>query len=210
MSTRMSNDPLEETHPAIDPRAGLPPAEVGATLRGTDATLRIITAVAWIAVALRADSWLWTTILLGLALVSLLGVAPRAISVAGSVVAGWIAATAWGAAAAIGIVALGALRVRIHLGAAGRWLGDVRRLERRRAAALVATGLARARLDSGALAGDRYEEEGRLRAALAERGAQPASALAWIVDAATRAGLALGRWPKVRATIEQTALRWME
>jgi len=209
MSTRLSNDPLEEAHSAVDPLAGLPPAAIGAALRETDAALRVVMAVAWIALALRAPL-LWSPILAGLALLSLLGVAPRALTVVGTAVAAWIATAAWSLGAAVGLVALGALRLRIHLGRAGRWLRDVRRLERRRAAALVATGLARARPDSGALAGDRYEEEGRLRAALAARGARPSSALAPLCDAAARAGHALAGWPSLLAAIERTALRWTE
>jgi hypothetical protein len=209
MSTRTANDPLEETHSAIDPRAGLPPAEIGAALRGVDTVSRGVMAFAWIAAALQARSVLGSTILAGLALLSLLGVAPRGVTVVGTAFAAWIAAAAWGAGAALGLVALGALRLRLHLGGAGRWLRDVRHLERRRAAALVATGLARARPEAITLAGDRYEEEGRLRAALASRGAQPA-ALVSLCDASARAGRALARWPKLLAAIERAALRWAE
>ncbi len=147
-----------------------------------------------------------------LAVLSLLGFAPRTVTVLGSVLAAWIATTDWSVGAVIGLVVLGALRVHLHFSDAGHWLRDVRRLERRRAAALVATGLARARSDAQALAraGDRYEQEGRLRAALAARGARPAAVLAPLRDAATRAGHWLSRWPALFAAIERAVLRWAE
>ena len=212
MSTQPSTGSIEVAHSAIDPPAGLPPAEIGTALRSSDAAFRTVLAGLWIALAFQAQSLLWTMALAGIALLSLLGIAPRASTVLGSAVAAWIATTVWSIGAAIGMILLGALRLRIHFGGAGRWLRDVRRLERRRAAALVATGLALARPDASALAvaGDRYEQEGRLRAALAARGARPAGVLAPLTSWGTHVARALGRWPSLVAAIERAALRGSE
>jgi hypothetical protein len=212
MSTQPSTGPIEAAHSAIDPPAGLPPAEIGTALRASEAAFRVALAAVWVALSLRAPSLLWMGMLDGIAVASLLGIAPRALTVLGTAVGAWIATTAWGAIAAIGTVVLGTLRLRIHFGAAGRWLRDVRRIERRRAAALVATGIALARPDASALAlaGDRYEQEGRLRSALAARGARPAGALAPIAGWATRVAHALLRWPGLVAAIERATLRGSE
>jgi hypothetical protein len=212
MSIEPSNDPSENAHSAIDPPPGLPPAEIGTALRGVDRTRSRVIAIAWIALALQAPSLLWMKALGVLALLSLLGIAPRLLTVLGSAVAAWLAIAIGSVGAAIGLVLLGVLRLRIHSGGAGRWLRDVRHLERRRAAALVATGLALARPDAGALAvaGDRYEQEGRLRAALEARGARPAGVLAPLSDWATRVGHLLSRWPGLLASIERAAVRWSE
>ena len=209
MSTQPPTGPIEDAHSAIDPPAGLPPAEIGTALRGADAAIRAILAVAWIALALRAPAPLEVATLAGLALLSLLGIAPRSVTVLGTAFAAWVATAVWSVGAAIGLALLGALRLRIHLGGAGRWLRDVRRIEWRRAAALVATGLALARPDAGALAvaGDRYEQEGRLRAALAARGARPAASLAPLSGWATRVGRALARWPGLLSALERAGLR---
>lgn len=212
MSTPISTGPIEDAHSAIDPPAGLPPTEVGIALRATDAAFRVIIAAAWIALALQVPSFLWMKALGVLAVLSLFGIAPRLLTVLGSAVAAWIAIEVWSVGAAIGLVALAVLRLRLHAGGAGRWLRDVRRLERRRAAALVATGIALASpgSDALALAGDRYEQEGRLRASLAERGARPAAAIAPLSDWATRGAQLLARWPRLLAAIERTALRGSE
>lgn len=212
MSTPISTGPIEDAHSAIDPPPGLPPAEVGTALRASDATFRAVIAAAWIALALQVHASYWVAVLVGLALVSLFGIGPRLSTVLGSAVAAWIAASVWSVGAAIGLVALGVMRLRLHTGGAGRWLRDVRRLERRRAAALVATGIALASPEANtlAIAGDRYEQEGRLRASLAERGARPAAALAPLSDWATRGAQLLARWPRLLAAIERAALRGSE
>jgi hypothetical protein len=212
MSTQPSTGPTFDARSAIDPPAGLPPAEIGTALRASDAAFRIALAAVWIALSLQAPSFLWMKALGGIAVLSLLGVAPRVLTVLGTAVAAWIATAVWSTGAAIGLVVLGALRLRIHFGGAGRWLRDVRRLEQRRAAALVATGIALARPDAGAptVAGDRYEQEGRLRAALAERGARPAGALAPLTGWGTRMARALGHWPGLVAAIERAVLRGSE
>ncbi len=154
------------------------------------------------------------------AALSLLGVAPRAVATGGTLFAGLIATAIWSnggsiAAAVMGLLAFGALRLRIHAGGAGRWLRDVRRLELRRAAALVATGFALAKHHSGdgaalALAGDRYEREGRTRAALATLGATPSAALGSVSGVAQWTARALARWPSLLGQIERAALRWSE
>jgi hypothetical protein len=212
LSTPISTGPIEDAHSAIDPPAGLPPAEVGTALRGTDATFRAVIAAAWMALAVQQHSLVWMKVLGVLALLSLFGIAPRLLTVLGTALAAGISVAVWSVGAAIGLVALGLLRLRLHAGAAGRWLRDVRRLERRRAAALVATGIALATPGAGALtlAGDRYEQEGRLRTSLADRGARPAAVLAPLSDWATRAAQVLARWPRLLAAIERTALRWSE
>jgi hypothetical protein len=212
MSTLPPTGSIEDARSAIDPPAGLPPAEIGTALRGADAAFRAALAVAWIALGLQAHAFLWMKVLAGLAVLSLVGIAPRLLTALGTAVAVWIATAVWSVGAAIGLVVLGALRLRLHLGGAGRWLRDVRRLERRRAAALVATGLALARPDAGALAvaGDRYEQEGRLRAALVARGARPAAVLAPLSGWATRVGHMLARWPGLFAALDRAALRGSE
>lgn len=211
VSTPISTGPIEDAHSAIDPPAGLPPTEVGTALRATDSTFRAVIAATWIALAVQVQSSYWAAVLVGLALLSLFGIAPRLLTVLGSGVAAWIAMGVWGVGAAVGLVALAVLRLRLHAGGAGRWLRDVRRLERRRAAALVATGIALASPGADALAraGDRYEQEGRLRAALAERGARPA-ALTSLSEWATRGAHLLARWPRLLAAIERAALRESE
>jgi hypothetical protein len=209
----MSTGPFEEVRSAIDPLAGRPPAEIGAALRGADAALRGVLGLAWLALALQAHSPFGAIGLAICAVLSLLGVAPRAVAAGGSLLAGLIAAAVGSIAAAAGLLALGALRLRIHAGGAGRWLRDVRRLEMRRAAALVATGFALARHRSGddaalALAGDRYEQAGLARAALATLGATPSAALGSVRGAAQWTGRALAPWPSLLGRIERAALRW--
>jgi hypothetical protein len=209
----MSTGPFEQAHSAIDPPAGRPPAEIGAALRGADAALRGVLGLAWLAVALQGHSRFGALALAICAALSLLGVAPRALAAAGTLLAAPIATATWGIAAAVGLFALGALRLRIHAGGAGRWLRDVRRLEVQRAAALAATGFALAKHRSGdgaalALAGDRYEREGRARAELATLGATPAATLGSVRGAAEWTGRALAGWPSLLCRIERTALRW--
>ena len=211
----MATGPFEEVHSAFDPPAGRPPAEIGAALRGADAALRGVLGFAWIAVALQGHSPFGAMALAIGAALSLLGVAPRAVATGGTLIAGLIAAAAGSLAVGVVLLALGALRLRIHAGAAGRWLRDVRRLEVQRAAALVATGFALAKHRSGdgdalALAGDRYEREGRARAALATLGAMPAATLGSVRGAAEWTGRALAGWPGLLCRIERTALRWSE
>ncbi|MBS1105261.1 MAG: hypothetical protein H6Q91_763 [Deltaproteobacteria bacterium] len=216
----MTTGPFEEMRSAIDPPAGLPPAEIGAALRGSDAALRGVLGLAWLAVALHAQSRFAATGLAICAALSLLGVAPRAVATGGTLLAVLIATAIWSngasiAATAMGLVAFGALRLRIHAGGSGRWLRDVRRLELRRAAALAATGFALAKHrtgDGGALAraGDRYEREGRARAALATLGATPSAALGSVRGVAQWTARALARWPSLLGHIERAALRWSE
>jgi hypothetical protein len=211
----MSTGPFEEARSAIDPPAGRPPAEIGAALRATDAALRGVLGVAWIAVAWQWHSPFGAMALAIAAAMSLLGVTPRAAATGGTLVAGLIAASIGSMAAAAVLLALGALRLRIHTSSAGRWLRDVRRLEVQRAAALVATGFALAKHRSGdgaalALAGDRYEREGRARAALAALGAMPAATLGSVRGAAEWTARALAGWPGLLCRIERTALRWSE
>jgi hypothetical protein len=211
----MSTGPFEELRSAIDPPAGLPPAEIGAALRGADAALRGVLGLAWLAVALQSHSQFGAMGLAIAATLSLLGVAPRAVATGGTLLAGLLTPAVGSIGAAAGLLALGALRLHIHAGGAGRWLRDVRRLELRRAAALAATGFALAKHragDSAALAraGDRYEREGRARAALATLGATPAATLGSVRGAAQSTGRALAGWPSLLARIERAALRWSE
>jgi hypothetical protein len=212
MSTPIATGPIEDARSAIDPPPGLPPAEVGTALRATDVAFRVVIAAAWIALAVQVPSFLWMMALGVLAVLSLFGIAPRLLTVLGSAVAAWFAVSVWSVGAATGLVALAVLRLRLHTGGAGRWLRDVRRLEWRRAAALVATGIALASPGADALAraGDRYEQEGRVRASLVERGARPAAALAPLSGWATRGAQLLARWPRLLAAIERAALRESE
>jgi hypothetical protein len=211
----MSTGPFEEVRSAIDPPAGLPPAEIGAALRGADAVLRGVLGLAWLAVAFHTHSQFGAMGLAICAALSLLGVAPRAVTTGGMLLAGLIAPAIGSVGAAAGLLALGALRLRIHAGGGGRWLRDVRRLELRRAAALAATGFALAKHRPGdgsalASAGDRYEREGRARAALATLGATPAATLGSVRGAAPWTGRALAGWPSLLGRIERAALRWSE
>jgi len=211
----MSNSPLEDVRSAIDPPAGRPPAETGAALRSAEAAVRSVLGLAWLALAQQAQPQLAATALAICATLSLLGVAPRAVAAAGTLLAAWITAATWSSGAALGLVALGLLRLHIHAGGAGSWLRDVRRLELRRAAALAATGFALAKHRSGdaaslARAGDLYEREGRTRTALAAIGANPAAALAPIRGAAQSAGRALAGWPNLLGRIEAATSRWSE
>ena len=80
----MSTGPFEDVRSAIDPPAGLPPAEIGAALRGADAALRVVLGLAWLALALQAHSRLGATALAICAALSLLGVAPRAVATGGT------------------------------------------------------------------------------------------------------------------------------
>jgi hypothetical protein len=209
----MSNNPFEEARSAIDPPAGRPPAEIGAALRSADAALRIVLGLAWLALAQQAYPQLGATALAICATLSLLGVAPRALAAAGILLAAVIAPATWSLGAALGLVALGLLRLRIHAGGAGPWLRNVRRLELRRAAALAATGFALAQHragDAAALtrAGDLYERAGRARSALAGLGATPAAALGPVRGAAQSAGRALAGWPGLLGRVEAAASRW--
>ena len=209
----MSTSPLEDVRSAIDPPAGKPPAETGAALRSADAAVRSVLGLAWLALAQQAHPQLGASLLAICATLSLLGVAPRAIAAAGTLLAAGIAPATWSIAAALGLVALGLLRLRMHAGGAGPWLRDVRRLELRRAAALAATGFALAKHRSGdaaaiTRAGDLYEREGRARTALAAIGAKPAVALAPVRRAAQSAGRALAGWPGLLGRIEAAASRW--
>lgn len=211
----MSTSPFEKVVSGVDPPAARPPAEIGTALRGTDAALRGVLGFAWLIVALQADVRCWALGLSICAALSLLGVAPRALAAGGTVLAASIATANWGMEATMALLAFGALRLRVHAGGAGRWLRDVRRLEVQRAAALAATGFALAKHRSGdgaalALAGDRYECEGRARAALATLGAKPAGSLRLLRGAAEWTGRALAGWPRLLCRIERTALRWSE
>lgn len=211
----MSTSPIEDAHSAIDPPAGRPPAETGAALRSADAALRIVLGLAWLALAQQAHPQLGTKALAICATLSLLGVAPRAVAAAGTLLAAVIAPATWSLGAALGLIAIGLLRLRMHAGGAGPWLRDVRHLERRRAAALAATGFALAQHRAGdaaaiTRAGDLYEREGRARSALAALGATPAAALAPVRGAAQSAGRVLAGWPGLVGRIERASLRWSE
>ncbi len=211
----MTTSPFEDVRSAIDPPAGKPPIETGAALRNADAALRIVLALAWLALAQQAHASLGANLLALCALLSLLGVAPRAVAVAGSLLAVSIAPATWSLGAALGLLAIGALWLRMHAGGAGPWLRDVRRLELRRAAALAATGFALARRREGdaaaiAHAGDLYEREGRARSALAAIGATPAASLAPVRSAAHSVGRALARWPGLLDRVTAAASRWSE
>ena len=211
----MSTSPFEDAHSAIDPPAGRPPAETGAALRSADAALRSVLGLAWLALAQQAQPQLGAKALAVCAMLSLLGVAPRAVAAAGTLLAAVIAPATWSLGAALGLIAIGLLRLRMHAGGAGPWLRDVRHLERRRAAALAATGFALAQHRAGdaaaiTRAGDLYEREGRARSALAALGATPAAALAPVRGAAQSAGRVLAGWPGLVGRIERASLRWSE
>jgi len=211
----MSTNPLEDVRSAIDPPAGRPPAETGAALRSADAAVRSVLGLAWLALAQHAHPQLGANLLAISATLSLLGVAPRAVAAAGTLLVAAIAPASWSSGAALGLVALGLLRLHMHAGGAGPWLRDVRRLELRRAAALAATGFALAKHRSGdaaslARAGDLYEREGRARTALAAIGAHPSAALPPVRGAAQSAGRALAGWPGLLGRIEAATSRWSE
>jgi hypothetical protein len=211
----MSTSSFEDVHSAIDQPAGRPPAETGGALRSADAALRIALGLAWFALAQQAHPLFGVKALAVCATLSLLGVAPRAVAAVGTLLATWIAAATWSLGAALGLLAIGLLRLRMHAGGAGPWLRDVRRLELRRAAALAATGFALAQPSAGdaaaiTRAGDLYEREGRARAALAALGATPAAALGPVRGAAQSVGRALAKWPGLLGRIEAAASRWSE
>lgn len=197
--TATSHVPIEHAHRAIDPPPVRPPAAAGAALRSADAWLRAIAGASAFSLAL--DGTTPTAIaLVGVGVASWLGCAPRRASIATLLVVGLAAAVRWNGAAAFLAIAACALRVRLHAGTAGSWLAEVRALEQRRLAALVATGLARARGGADALrvAGDHYEREGAARAALAGIGATPSPRLGSVLGCAERVGTGLQRWPKLR------------
>lgn len=209
----MSNSSFEDVRSAIDPPAERPPVETGAALRSSDATLRSVLGLAWIALAQQAHPQFGAILLGAGGVLSLLGVAPRAVSAAGTLLAAAIAASTWSGGAVLGLLILGLLRLRIHTSEAGPWLRSVRRLERRRAAALAATGFALARHGAGdaaaiTRAGDLYEREGRARAALESLGAAPAPALAPLRSAAQSAGRALAAWPTLLTRLETIISNW--
>ncbi len=209
----MSTNSFEDVRSAIDPPAGRPPVETGGALRSAEAALRAVLGFAWLALALQAQPQLGAKALAIGATLSLVGVAPRAVATVGTLLAAAIAATTWNSGAALGLVALGLLRLRVHAGGAGPWLRDVRHLELRRAAALAATGFALAAQrpgDDAALthAGDLYEREGRMRSALAALGATPATALAPIRCAAQSIGRILSKWPVLLRRIQATTSHW--
>ena len=209
----MSNSSFEDVRSAIDPPAERPPVETGAALRNGDATLRIALGLAWIALAQQSYPRFGAILLCAGGILSLLGVAPRAVSAGGTLLAAAIAAATWSGGAVLGLLILGVLRLRIHTSGAGPWLRSVRRLERRRAAALAATGFALARHGAGdaaaiTRAGDLYEREGRARAALESLGATPAPALAPLRSAAQSAGRALAGRPALLTRLEATASNW--
>lgn len=203
-----SHAPLEDAHRAIDPPPARPPATTGAALRSSDAWLRAIAGGA--AFTLAADGSLPSALVLVLVgVASWLGCAARGVSIATLLLVAVAAASRWHAAAACLAIAACALRVRIHFGPAGAWLREVRGLEQLRFAALVATGLARARGGPDALhvAGDRYEREGAARAALAAIGAIPSGLLAPVLRASEWLGLRLRGWPQLRDRFERFVTR---
>ena len=207
MSTT-SHAPIEHARRAIDPPPVRPPSAAGAALRSADAWLRAIAGAA--AFTLAVDATPPTALALALVGgVSWLDCAPRGASIATLLVVGLIAAAQWTGAAAFLAIAACALRVRVHFGPAGGWLREVRRLEMRRFAALVATGLARARGGANSLhvAGDHYEREGAARSGLAAIGAVPSPWLAPVLGSSERLGTWLRRWPHLRDRLERRAAR---
>jgi len=211
----MSTSPFETARSVIDLPAGRPPTETGAALRSADAALRSVLGIAWLALAQHAHPQLGAKALAICATLSLLGVAPRAVATAGTLFTALIAPATWSLGAALCLVAIGLLRLRIHAGGAGSWLREVRLLELRRVAALAATGFALAQHRAGdaaaiTRAGDLYEREGRARSALAALGAAPAAALATVRGAAQSAGHALAGWPGLLGRLEAAASRWSE
>lgn len=201
-----SHAPLEDAHRAIDPPPVRPPPAAGAALRSADAWLRAIAGAA--AFALVAGGTPPTAVALALVgVASWLGCAPRGASIAALLVVGLAASARWDGAAAFLAIAACALRVRIHFGPAGAWLREVRGLEQRRFAALVATGLARARGGADALriAGDHYEREGAARSALAAIGAVPSRWLDPVLGASAWIGTHVQRWPRLRDVLERRA-----
>jgi hypothetical protein len=201
----------DESARVIDAPARIPPLGTATATRAADAGLRVIAGVASIALAAQSRGGS----ALGLALLgaaSLLGVAPRTTALAIALGGGVIASAHWGDPAALLLAGLCALRLRLHTGSTGAWLDAVRRLERSRAFALVATGLARSRRSEtgdAALgeAGDHYEREGAARRRLAELGATPSPWLAPALGSAERLGAALRSFPRLRERLEQAAHR---
>lgn len=199
-----SHTPIEDAHRAIDAAPARPPPATGAGLRSADAWLRGIVGAAAFALAPAAPTPA-ALALLALGGATWLGCAARGVSIATLLVVGMAATAQWDAAAAFLTIAAGALRVRVQLGPGGAWLREVRALERRRLAARVATGLARARDGADALhaAGDHYEREGMARSALASIGAAPAIWPVPALGAGERVGRWLRRWPELRDRLER-------
>lgn len=179
----MASRPFEELRPAIDPAPARPPQAAGSALRAADAGLRLLLAAVWLELAPDANA-VGAAGLVAAATLAWAGVAPRLLTGAGTALAVSVAWPERGASAAGVLLVAGAVRLRLHLGAAGAWLRTVRQLECRRNAALAATGLALARRRTAGLggsaeavvqqAGDSYEAAGRARAALEAAGARPA------------------------------------
>jgi hypothetical protein len=203
-----SHAPFEDAQRAIDPPPVRPPHGAGAAVRSADAWLRAIAGAAAFTLALdaRTPTALALTIV---GITSWFGCAGRGASVATLVVVGLASAAQWSGAAAFLAIAACALRVRLHFGPAGAWLREVRGLEQRRLAALVATGLARARGGADALqvAGDHYERDGEARRALAAIGAVPSPWLTPALGASERLGIRLRNRPQLRDRLERRAAR---
>jgi hypothetical protein len=199
---RARSDARDDPVVAIDAPPARPPAEAGDGARNADAWMRGILAAA--ALALAASVPAPAGIILAIAAVSAaIGVAPRATTLAIALVATPSAASQWSPAAALLLASVCAARMRLQLGATGRWLREVHRLETRRARAIAATGLARARRDelgdaALAAAGDCFERDGAARRELAAIGATPSRQLDPLLALGERLGRALRSLPRLR------------
>jgi len=200
-------DARDEALRAIDAPVESPPLAAAAATRSAEGGLRLIAGAASLALAAHAHGGT-ALALVGLAMASLAGVAPRFTAIATALAGVTVASGRWGTAAAVLLAGVCALWLRLQRGSSGAWLGAVRRLERQRARALVAAGLARSQrseLGEAALAraGDHYEREGAARRRLAELGATPVRWLGPVLGCAEQLGRALP--DRVRDALERAA-----